>query len=616
MVGKRPLLPLLFVVLMAVLALTPPADQMERDFGLPWLYTIRGAEPAPEGVLIVGVDQASVSWLQRSAGQLDISAPRLGDCLGPNARIELARARGVDALPRGVHACLVDLLTASGAALIVFDIAFGLALPDDAAFAEAIRRSGRVLLFEKVAMPTLTGDPGQVVVIRQQPAETLRNAAMGTVGFHVESVTGRPTTRYLTGFEQLPDLPSIPVAAFRHMTGTEPEVAAREHFRLYGAGGTLPIRSLRTVFGADAAPLPPLEGTVVFVGRAEHGQLPVDDGFLVPTSTPGNETMAGVELAATAYLNLRDDHRLHALAPWARAVLVALVAAALVWAGTLADWRLALALQGGVAVAAVALAAGLFTAGHWIPVVQPLAVCLPLALLLWLGQRMQRASRAARAMGPRSYIDALLTGRPSDRRHAIASAMFVDVAGSTALAQEYGPDVFSRTLEDYYGRVCRAVEREGGVVFEARGDGVLSLFFRDEIGEGFARAACHAAVAIIDDLSRQSGGVDDLPPIRVRIGVATGTTIAGPLRIGGRLSVTAVGDPVNSAARLQDLARDQMNGTFVSAHPCLIDDETANSANIDDALLRPMGTRVLRGRSQPTPVFLLAPESALESGQK
>ncbi|MEO0763017.1 MAG: hypothetical protein AAFZ09_14640, partial [Pseudomonadota bacterium] len=78
----------------------------------------------------------------------------------------------------------------------------------------------------------------------------------------------------------------------------------------------------------------------------------------------------------------------------------------------------------------------------------------------------------------------------------------------------------------------------------------------------------------------------------------------------------AVGDPVNSAARLQDLARDQMNGTFVSAHPCLIDDETANSANIDDALLRPMGTRVLRGRSQPTPVFLLAPESALESGQK
>ncbi len=130
---------------------TPAGRAFEESAGLRWLFTLRGPLPAPEDVVVVHIDRAA--------------AARLG--LPPKARN----------WRRYLYGCLVERLTRAGAALIVFDMGFygpsGDAARygpvrdlctaptgpgrDDAVFADALRRSGRVVLLQHVLRERLSG---------------------------------------------------------------------------------------------------------------------------------------------------------------------------------------------------------------------------------------------------------------------------------------------------------------------------------------------------------------------------------------------------------------------------------------------------------------------------
>ena len=87
------------VGLLGVLAnLTPPGLQMEEDFGLPWLFRLRGATPAPPEVVVVAIDKASSSQLGLP------TMPSLW--------------------PRDVHARLINKLSSNSAKVIAFDLRF------------------------------------------------------------------------------------------------------------------------------------------------------------------------------------------------------------------------------------------------------------------------------------------------------------------------------------------------------------------------------------------------------------------------------------------------------------------------------------------------------------
>jgi len=131
------------------------------------------------------------------------------------------------------------------------------------------------------------------------------------------------------------------------------------------------------------------------------------------------------------------------------------------------------------------------------------------------------------------------------------SIVFADIRGSTAIAERIGPAAFSAALQRFYELGSRAVERHDGFVDKFLGDGIMALFVPVFTGDDHGGRALAAAVDLVttiegSELSRNG--------IRVGAGAHRGTAFVGVLGSGDKLDFSALGDPVNVAARLGALA--------------------------------------------------------------
>ncbi|MGF1502605.1 MAG: CHASE2 domain-containing protein [Paracoccaceae bacterium] len=581
-------------------AALPAVERLERSVGLSWHYTLRGHEPVPPGAAIVAIDDASVAWLQRMSRQLSTAAPGLDACLSPAAKTALAHTRGIEEVPREVYACLISALDRAGARLIVIDINFSISRPEDAIFAQAIRTAGRVLLLERVAIRT-GADKAPAATLRRRPAALLRDAALGTVGFHVESAPGERTIRYLSRFEDFPDLPALPVEVHRQITGRTPRLSDREPIRFYGPALSVPTRNLRAVFEPGGRGTGGLSGRVVFVGTSEHRTSNARDAFLVPIE---GETIFGVELAATAYLNLLHGDRLSPLEAGTRAAVSFAFAGAAVLVVLAIPSAWALAALGGLGLVWTGVSALLFTSGIWMPLAWPILVCLPGAALFWISGRLRLVERLARALLPEEVVGDVLEGGGGPGT-GMTTVMFVDIASSTEILERIGADGFADLLNRYYALVGGAVRATGGSTYENRGDGMIALFSERALGADHAAAACRAAVEVGTGLCHPDGETG-LEEIRLRIGIATGPTMVGAIRFGPRLSISAVGNAVYTAARLQELGKGVTPGGPPPRIVAFVDQETVARAKLSEPAIAPYGQVLLRGRSGASVIYRLS----------
>jgi adenylate cyclase len=133
------------------------------------------------------------------------------------------------------------------------------------------------------------------------------------------------------------------------------------------------------------------------------------------------------------------------------------------------------------------------------------------------------------------------------------SVLFADVRGSTAIAERTDAARFGKLLQQFYRLAIAAIEKHGGVVDKLLGDGVMALFLPMTAGERHAAEAIAAGRALIDD----EAGVASLARSGVGFGVGlhTGRAFVGVLGAGEKLDFSALGDTVNTAARLGALAQ-------------------------------------------------------------
>ncbi len=555
---KFPLSPLAALVLLAlVVAVALAMRMLEPDYGLPLLYATRGERPAPREAVIIGLDKSGVDWLAFHADRLEADAPELAACLPPSVQSELARASNVEDLPRGLIGCLLVALAKLSPRAVVIDIHFYGASDEvnDGLLEHGLRQQSRPILLEKVQAASL-GSPA----MRERPALRFREAAQ-TGAFVVEWRDG-DTYRYIAAQPDFPSLRSFPRLAVE-AAGLSPlppgeREAMFSLFNLYGPGGAVETVSFLDILTGGYRES--LAGRVAFVGASHPNGIARRDDFETAWSSSGGGDLAGVELAATGFLNLLHGQTLNRLPPVADLAAAAVIGFAML--------TVALAVSGiwGAAAAAAlgflyfaGAAAAFSIGGLWLPVAAVSYAFVPLAALLAVGVGYRHTSAVLYRLLPRSIAAALVQDHSRTRSPAVvteATVLVIDLIGSSALAERMEEAAFNRRMTEFFNLLNGAVEAGGGMVLKYTGDGLLAVFDSADLGGSHATRALGAAVQIAKALDFEA---DSAMPLSVRIGVNSGMIAVGEVGADTRSSIDAMGDAVNIAARLEQMGRDLGN---------------------------------------------------------
>jgi adenylate cyclase len=165
-----------------------------------------------------------------------------------------------------------------------------------------------------------------------------------------------------------------------------------------------------------------------------------------------------------------------------------------------------------------------------------------------------------------TYLDAkvadrILTEGPSpDATVVDATIMFLDVKNFSAVAQRLDPHELVGVLNRLFGLAVPVINARGGHVDKFTGDGLLAVFGAPCELEAHADAALGAALEI-DRLARELLAEE----LEIGIGLHSGEVVAGNVGGGGRLDFTVIGDPVNTAARIESATRTTGDRILISA---------------------------------------------------
>jgi class 3 adenylate cyclase len=168
-----------------------------------------------------------------------------------------------------------------------------------------------------------------------------------------------------------------------------------------------------------------------------------------------------------------------------------------------------------------------------------------------------------------------------------AAILFIDLTGSTELAASHPPQQVAEVLNDFFRIVVNAVDARDGMINKFQGDAALAVFGAPLRANGAAVAALATARALGEQLR-------ELPLVDFGIGVSAGQVFAGNIGAENRYEYTVIGDPVNEAARLADLAKASDRRILCSSAAI----ERADAAEREQWTAQ--GSEVLRGRSEAT----------------
>ncbi len=185
--------------------------------------------------------------------------------------------------------------------------------------------------------------------------------------------------------------------------------------------------------------------------------------------------------------------------------------------------------------------------------------------------------------------------------------LFADLRAFTQFSEKKLPYDVVFVANQYFRLMGAAVERADGRVDKFIGDGVMALFGLEEGAGGDAgcTAALRAAGYMAQALQQLNAGLgQDLDePFRLGIGIHTGHAIVGEMGYGQAISVTAIGDTVNTASRLESASKDLAAQLVVSA------EVVARAGMPADRFTR---TEIqVRGRSEPMGIYWLADATVL-----
>ena len=199
-------------------------------------------------------------------------------------------------------------------------------------------------------------------------------------------------------------------------------------------------------------------------------------------------------------------------------------------------------------------------------------------------------------LAPAGVVQRLLadgTDAATTPERKVVTALFADLVGYTALSERLEPVVLARVLNGYFQRMSDAIHEHRGHVSTFLGDGMLAYFGALKPNPWQCNDAVHAALAMRAALADYNAELarDNLPELKVGIGIHKGPGLAGLIGSRERMEYGFVGRTVNIAARVQSLTR--VHGVDVLVTDALVPE-------LDTRLsLTPMPAESVKGIAEP-----------------
>ena len=189
----------------------------------------------------------------------------------------------------------------------------------------------------------------------------------------------------------------------------------------------------------------------------------------------------------------------------------------------------------------------------------------------------------------------------------VLTIMFTDIRGFSTRAEHMGAGEIADLLNTHFEMLASAIEAEGGTVDKYIGDAIMAFWGAPEQVPDHAARSLRAAAEIqrrvrADNDARRARGEQ---PLRIRVGIHTGRVIVGNIGSKNRVNYTVVGDAVNTASRIDSLAKE-----IATEEDCIIltSGDTREHAGTGDAGiydLKNLGEREIRGREGTVSIFQL-----------
>jgi adenylate cyclase len=576
-------LALTVTVLMACLSSLNFGQAVEHQVLDLW-YRLRPVTPLPPDLLIVAIDEPSFQ-------ELKLPWP----------------------WPRGLHARLVRRLAEAQARLIIFDVIFAdpTAEAEDNVLAQAVKEAGNVILGETFEV---VQDPRFSRRILISPHQPLSQAAKGLGLTMVTPDADGVVRRFRTHLGGRPSLAATALDRLRPESAPHSPRAGLINFQG-------PARSIETVSFYqvidEERPLPPerLKDRLVLVGRTlEASATPQSqaDTFYTPYFGGGGQLMSGVEIHANI---------IHTLLTGTSGREVGGLGFILLMGGILLPvslllgrWRPlpGLGLMVGLVACAFSASLLLFLRLHlWLP---PVFLSGGLALV-YTGQvlghylveaREKRWLRQAFGRYVSPVVVATLSAHP-DRlalggEEVEVTVLFSDLEGFTHISENMSPQDLIRLLNEYFSPMTRIIMAHQGTLDKFIGDAIMALWGAPLPLADHALRACRAALAMQEAMGKLQGewAKRGLPRLAARIGIHSGSVIAGNVGSRERFNYTVLGDTVNLASRLEGV--NKIYGTRI-----LLSQETYRRIK-DELLTRELDMVQVVGRLQPVTLYeLLGP---------
>ncbi|OZA93271.1 MAG: adenylate/guanylate cyclase domain-containing protein [Erythrobacter sp. 34-65-8] len=528
-------------------------------------------------------------------------------------------------LDRGIIARALQSLDGMGAKAIGIDILFDQPQAEDEELIATLRAMQTPVVVGYVDTATnednikyeqeqyLKAFLAQLEGSRAVPGSVKLSDSFGVTRLWPEQVAGQPDllgramlkaagegVRTLPGYQgavryRLPEDPSRPVFTYLPIdTFSDPELTA------------IPELS--------AALAEQVEGRYVLIG----GDIVDVDRLTTPlTQAMGTSLPPGIEFHATSIAQMLDGKALPRPMPLVLWVLSALVVVMAVLTGLLewGNWRiyLLLAVQFVVMLGVPFVMQFQQTDTYGVPAVG--------WLLGWIAAFMAVTS-AARASGavqrnfaqgalgkylPREMAQEIIDNPKLLALHGEKKQIFVlfsDLEGFTKMSHAVEPEMVALLINRYLEMLSQVVLDHGGVIDKFIGDAVVAFWgapiARPDDGERAAR--CGYAMWQAGEAFRAEVAAMDpnLPKIgKTRVGLHFGEAVVGNFGGDNRIQYTALGDSMNTAARLESANKPLQSSVMASR-------EFVEKSSLD--WWRPMGTVILRGRAKPVDLFEPAPD--------